>query len=252
MAASESRSRVLIVLHQAHSTSGRVGWLLKRMGVELDVRRPPLGDELPETLAEHDGVIVFGGPMSANEDSDWMNREIAWLEVPLRENKPFLGICLGAQMMARQLGARVFNHGCGYKEIGYFPIEPLPEADTICAAPWPRNVYHWHRDGFDVPAGARVLARGDSYFPTQAYQLGRALCLQFHPEVTYAMICRWTARHDHTTLGLQSAIMQRNGWFEHDRAVAEWISALLPEWLAGRLPGTAETGTGVERQLAVA
>jgi GMP synthase (glutamine-hydrolysing) len=103
------RPTVLMVLHQEHSTPGRVGAALKAMNVRLDIRRPSCGEPLPETLADHDGVVVFGGPMGANDTLDWVKAEIDWLETPLAEDKPMLGLCLGAQMLARALGARVFS-----------------------------------------------------------------------------------------------------------------------------------------------
>src|SRR5947208_2077151 len=106
---SGSAKRILVVLHQAHSTTGRVGRLLRDLGFALDARYPALGDALPATLAGYQGVVVFGGPMCANDDDEWLRREIDWLELPLREGKPFLGLCLGAQLMARQLGARVYS-----------------------------------------------------------------------------------------------------------------------------------------------
>ena len=101
---------VLIVLHQEMSTPGRVGHYLQARGISMDIRRPRLGDPLPETLAMHAGAVIFGGPMSANDPDDFIRTEIEWIKVPLREEKPFLGICLGAQMLARQLGATVAFH----------------------------------------------------------------------------------------------------------------------------------------------
>ena len=79
---------VLIVLHQETSSPGRVGQELIRMGFPLDIRRPPLGDALPGTLENHSGAVVFGGPMSANDEADHIRAETDWLAVPLRENKP--------------------------------------------------------------------------------------------------------------------------------------------------------------------
>ena len=81
-----------------------------RSAITLDIRRPRFGDPLPETLDGHAGAVIFGGPMSANDPDDYVRREIDWIAVPLREQRPFLGICLGAQMLARQLGARVAPH----------------------------------------------------------------------------------------------------------------------------------------------
>src|SRR5438045_7413017 len=87
---------VLMVLHQETSTPGRVGNALRALGYSLDIRRPRFGDSLPETLDRHAGAVIFGGPMSANDSDDYVRREIDWIEVPLREQRPFLGICLGA------------------------------------------------------------------------------------------------------------------------------------------------------------
>src|SRR3712207_9262089 len=105
-----SRAPILVILHQEHSTPGRVGRLLLERSYPLDIRRPRLGDPLPETLAAHAGAVIFGGPMSANDPDDFLKTEIDWIGVPLKENKPYLGLCLGAQMMAKHLGARVRPH----------------------------------------------------------------------------------------------------------------------------------------------
>ena len=103
-----NRDKILIVLHQEHSSPGRVGQLLQATGFRLDIRRPPLGDPLPETLAGHRGAVIFGGPMSANDEDDFVRAEIDWIGVPLREQKPYLGLCLGAQMMVPGTWTRHF------------------------------------------------------------------------------------------------------------------------------------------------
>jgi GMP synthase (glutamine-hydrolysing) len=237
------RKKVLLVLHQAHSTPGRIGAILTALGARLDIRRPSLGEPLPKTLAGHDGAMVFGGPMSANDDNDWMKREIDWLAVPLREEKPFVGICLGAQMLARCLGARVFSYPDRRGEVGYFPIHPLAAGDQLCPAPFPRSVYQWHFDGFDLPKGAELLATGGEDFPNQAYVYGRrALGLQFHPEVTYHMMCRWTTRgHERLSHpGAQPRDGHLGGWFQHDGMVADWLGEFLSMWLDGAAFGAAQ------------
>ncbi len=83
-----------------------------------------LAIRLPETLDGHAGAVIFGGPMSANDPDDFVRREIDWISVPLAEQRPFLGICLGAQMLAMQLGAQVAPHPEGRAQIGYYPIRP--------------------------------------------------------------------------------------------------------------------------------
>ena len=98
---------ILVLLHQEHSTPGRVGHMLEARGFPLDIRKPRFGDPLPETLTGHSGVAIFGGPQSANDAEEYVRREIDWLEVPLKEETPFFGICLGAQFLARKLGAEL-------------------------------------------------------------------------------------------------------------------------------------------------
>jgi GMP synthase (glutamine-hydrolysing) len=226
-------SQILAILHQEHSTPGRVGHALQHLGYRLDVRRPRLGDPLPETMAEHSGAIIFGGPMSANDEDEFIRREIDWIAVPLKENKPFLGICLGAQMCARQLGGRVFRHPEGQAEIGYYPIRPTQAGLAVVAA-WPERVYQWHREGFDLPSGGVLLAEGDT-FEVQAIRYRRAFALQFHPDVTHAMMHRWTTRGDER-LALPGA-RPRDTHFA-DRAVYDftaraWLNAFLERWLGG-------------------
>jgi GMP synthase (glutamine-hydrolysing) len=235
VASPEPSRRVLIVLHQEQSTPGRIGRLLRERGIALDIRRPRFGDPLPATLSDHLGAIVFGGPMSANDEEDYVRREIDWMGVPLAEGKPLLGICLGAQMLARHLGQRVYRHPEGRVEIGYHPIVPTGDAHALCGAPFPERVYHWHREGFDLPVGAELLASGE-HFEVQACRAGPAAYgLQFHPEVTYAMMCRWTTRaQDHgPEPGAHPRHAHLEGWFMHDACVARWLQAFLTCWLAG-------------------
>jgi GMP synthase (glutamine-hydrolysing) len=222
---------ILIILHQERSTPGRVGYALQQLGFVLDVRRPRFGDPLPATLGDHAGAIIFGGPMSANDDDDFIRREIGWIAIPLKEQKPFLGICLGAQMCARALGGRVFPHPQGQVEAGYYPIRPTA-AGLAVVDPWPEQVYQWHREGFDLPHGAELLAKGDM-FEVQAFRYGRGYALQFHPDVTHLMMYKWTTR-GHVRLQMPGA-KPRAAHFA-DRAVYDysaraWLNVFLERWI---------------------
>ena len=198
----KSRGKVLIVLHNAHSTAGRLGRLLRAQGFELDCRRPCFGDPRPDALWGY--------------------------AVPLREDKPFLGICLGAQMLARYLGQPVRPHPQGRVEVGYYPIHPTEHGHRICDCRFPNHVYQWHREGFDLPCGAILLARGQD-FEAQAFRYrDKAYGFQFHPEVTFATLCRWTMAEP----GARPRHHHIEGWFRHDGAVARWSGAFLRRWLA--------------------
>jgi GMP synthase (glutamine-hydrolysing) len=228
------RLPVLIVLHQETSTPGRVGNVLRALGHPLDIRRPRFGDALPETLSDHAGAVVFGGPMSANDPDEFIRKEIGWIAVPLREQRPFLGICLGAQMLAMQLGAKVAPHPQGRVQIGYYPIRPTAAGHSVCPG-WPAHVYHWHSEGFGLPHGSELLAEGDD-FPVQAMRSGSAFGFQFHPDVTNAMMHRWTTR-GHERLSLPGARMRRDHFTDralHDAAERAWLNSFLADWLRGQ------------------
>jgi GMP synthase (glutamine-hydrolysing) len=222
------RKPILIVLHQHHSSPGRIGYELTTLGHALDIRRPRFGDPLPETLAEHDGAIIFGGPMSANDPDDWIRREIDWIGVPLKENKPYLGVCLGAQMLARQLGARVARHEGAEVEIGYYDLTPT----CPTASAWPQRIYHWHGEGFEIPAGARRLATSNGPFPNQAMAIGRAVGVQFHPEITWSMVNRWTTTAARRLVepGAQPRDRQLADHLLYAPAVHGWLHTWLDTW----------------------
>ena len=223
---------ILIILHQETSSSGRVGRLLSQRGYPLDIRKPRFGDRLPDTMEHHAGAVVFGGPMSANDTEDYVTVETDWISVPLAEGRPFFGICLGAQMLARNLGARVSEHPHELVEIGYYDLHATEAGRDVMH--WPETVYQWHREGFDLPAGAVHLARSDA-FENQAFQYGpAAFGVQFHSELTLAMMYRWTV-HGAPRFSLKGAQNRRQhfaGRMLHDDRVHSWLDEFLDVWLA--------------------
>ena len=130
---------ILAVRHGEQSTPGRLRQLLAERGYSLDIRRPCFGDPLPDTLDQHAAAIVFGGSMGANDPDAFIRREIDWIGVPLKEGKPFLGICLGAQMFARHLGHRVYRHPQDRVEVGYYAIEPTAEGHALAGTKFPNR-----------------------------------------------------------------------------------------------------------------
>src|SRR5258705_1637638 len=223
---------VLIILHQPHSNPGHVGQWLVKHGHALDVRRPRFGCTLPETLEHHAGAVIFGGPMSANDPDEFIGRETEWIGLTLREKKPFLGICLGAQMLARHLGARAYEHREKRVEIGYFDIKSTENAGRFGGVPG--RVYQWHREGFDLAQGSVALAVADGHFENQAFACGSAVGLQFHPEITYAMVNRWTGVSSHrlTEPRAQTRGSQMADHIAHGPGVRRWLDSFMPRWLA--------------------
>ncbi|MEO1265283.1 MAG: glutamine amidotransferase [Pseudomonadota bacterium] len=224
---------VLLILHQKHSTPGHIGNVLRAQGHVLDIRRPRFGDPLPATLSGHDGAVIFGGPMSANDPDDYIKREIDWINVALEERAPFLGVCLGGQMLAKTLGGDVSLNAAAHVEIGYHDI--APHAQVFDEGDWPERVYQWHNEGFSVPDGAEPLARGGNAFPNQAFRVGpTAVGIQFHPEITYAMVARWSGHNPEKLLqaGAQERSAQMRDHIANAPKVLGWLDRFLSAWVA--------------------
>jgi GMP synthase (glutamine-hydrolysing) len=227
-----SPGKILIVLHQETSSPGKLGQMLTAKGLSTDIRRPRFGDPLPETMAAHAGAIIFGGPQSANDTDDFVRQEIDWIGVPLKEGAPFLGICLGAQMLVKHLGGTVSPHCEGCAEVGFYNLYATEAGCRLLE--WPAKVYQWHREGFDLPAGTSLLARGD-IFENQAFAFAdTAFGVQFHGELTYAMACRWTVRgaHRFELPKAQPRAEHMAGWYRYDPAIRSWLWNFLDVWLA--------------------
>lgn len=199
----------------------------------LDIRCPSNHEELPATMEEHDAVAIFGGPMSANDDHTlpFIRTELNWIPTALNAGKPLLGICLGAQLLARVLGATVAPHSADMTEIGYFPIVPTPSGQEYFNGPL--NIYHWNREGFELPQGSVLLAAGAT-FSQQAFRYNEtAYGLQFHPEVTGAMVDKWTTlgAEQLTLPGAQSRDEQLQRHIFNDQAVEDWLKGFVDVWL---------------------
>ncbi|MGF1496859.1 MAG: gamma-glutamyl-gamma-aminobutyrate hydrolase family protein [Elainellaceae cyanobacterium] len=221
------------MVHQAQSNPGLVGQILEEKGYVLDIRCPAMGDRLPSTMEPYAATVVFGGPMSANDQDTlpFIKTELDWLPQVLEAQTPFLGICLGAQLLARSLGGTVKPHIHRQVEIGYFPLEATPEGQSLLTSL--SHVYHWHREGFDLPTDAVLLATGDA-FPNQAFRYGpSAYGFQFHPEITAELITRWTteAADQLTQPGAQSQQMQFEQHHQHGSIVKTWLQRFLDQWL---------------------
>lgn len=226
---------MLLIMHRQESEPGAIGQWLRLRGVPWDVRRPRFGDTLPATLEGHSGAILFGGPMSANDPDTYIKTEIDWLKVPLREEKPFLGVCLGAQMLSKHLGGTVYCRDDGRVEVGYEALTPNRAGFEL--GPWPSHVYHWHGEGFTLPGGAEILA-GSQTFENQAFRVGKnAFGFQFHPEVTLAIIRRWTtlAARRLNQPGAQAPAEHVRGHEKYGAEFRSWTFGFLDRWFLGKL-----------------
>lgn len=182
------------VLQQApHESLGSLESHFRAAGVAC--RNVPLY-QTPEPAWDWNQVaalVVLGGHMNVDEVAEYpfLQQEVDWIREALQRNVPVLGICLGAQLLAKSLGARVYANPV--KEIGWYDIEVLAAADDpmFGGLKGPHTVFQWHGDTFDLPAGAVQLARS-ALCEQQAFRCGAtAFGLQFHLEVTAPMVEQW-------------------------------------------------------------
>jgi GMP synthase (glutamine-hydrolysing) len=227
--------RALAFRHVLFEGPGLIEDALQARGVAFDycdLFQP--GAALPDIHA-YDGLIFMGGPMSANDNLPFLAREMRLIEAAAVRGQPVLGICLGSQLIAKAMGARVYRNS--EKEIGWFEIE-LTEAgrrDRILRSLAPsETVFHWHSDTFDLPPGAEWLARS-ARTPHQAFRLAPSVYgLQFHLEVTPAMIVDWS-REDQNRGDMEAVGAPLDPWLNHARCrnaaftvFGEWCGMLVP------------------------
>lgn len=178
--------RALCMQHVPFEGPGAFAPLLAKRGYALETRLVP-AEGLPAEPG--DFLLVMGGPMSVNDPEAWIREEIEFIKLAVQAGRPVLGVCLGAQLLARALGAKV-RPGPGV-EIGMTPVRLTEEGrrdPAFGALPPAVEVFQWHGEGFDLPAGAVSLAASD-LFPYQAFRFGaRAYGLLFHLEMERAGI----------------------------------------------------------------
>ena len=177
--------RVHVFQHVSFEGLGALEPALRNRKCAIATTRFFAHESLPAP-ADVDFLVAMGGPMSVNDEAafPWLAPEKEFIRRHVAAGKPYLGVCLGAQLLANALGARVFpNRG---KEIGWFPVEGLPVRDpAVFRFPATAEVFHWHGETFDLPSGAVQLARSRAC-ENQAFQIGSAIGLQFHLETTSA------------------------------------------------------------------
>ncbi len=189
---------VVAVRHVHFEDLGSLGPVLEQAGYRIRYVDACVDDIGALDPATPDLLVVLGGPIGAYEDDLYptLKGELRLLEKRLAVRRPTLGICLGAQLMARALGARVYP--TGGKEIGWAPITLTPEGRESAFRYLGRDdmaVLHWHGDTFDLPQGATLLA-STAFSRNQAYSWGgNALAFQFHPEATAERLEQWFIGH---------------------------------------------------------
>ncbi len=185
--------KALVTMHHPDEGPGTLGRFLQGEGVELEVIRLYEGHRLPDSSEGYDLVVSMGGPMGAFDDETypWLGAEAGLLAEAAGAGKVVVGVCLGAQLLARALGGQVVKSP--EKEIGWGEVELTDDglSDPLFSGlPRVLKVFQWHEDMARPPATARILATNTAC-PVQAFVQGRAYGLQFHVEVDRDIVASW-------------------------------------------------------------
>ena len=201
--------RALVLQHIAVEGPGRLGPFLEQRGWELDTRALYAEDGLPAAPQDYHAIIIMGGPMGVYDEAAYafLRQEHVFLQRAITQQVPLLGICLGSQLLAKALGARVYPNAC--KEIGWYTVDltPAGRSDVLFqGAPASLPVFQWHGDAFELPAGAVALASSPQC-THQAFRYGeRVYGLLFHLELVPAMIHSWLATFQEELASVQAYI----------------------------------------------
>jgi GMP synthase (glutamine-hydrolysing) len=180
----EVKQRIVLVIHDDGPREDRASRFLVARGHAVEWTCPAQGGGLPEPGGAFDAAIVYGGLDSVNawKEKAYLSAELEWIGRWIAAGKPYLGLCLGGQLLAHSLDGRVARHADGLHEHGFCEVRPTAAGrETL---PGPLHVYQAHYEGFDLPRGAELLMTGETY-ANQGFRYGaNAYGLQFHPEVT--------------------------------------------------------------------
>src|SRR5262249_9714809 len=209
--------RALVLQHVAVEGPGTLAPYLETRGWTLETIALYAGSHLPEDARGCQAVIVMGGPMGVYDEAEYpfLRDEQHFLRRAIAQNVPLLGICLGSQILAKALGARVYRNA--QKEIGWYTVDltPVGAADPLFAGlASPVPVFQWHGDAFDLPIGAVPLA-SSPLCAHQAFRYGdRVYGLLFHLELTPTIIHTWIET-------FQDELLSLRGTIDPERIVAE-------------------------------
>lgn len=230
---------VLVLQHLNIDGPAYLGTWLRGAGAAFEVRNTDAGHDYPQTIDGYGALAVLGGEMSANDDLPSLRRAEALIRDAMRHGRPVIGHCLGGQLMARALGARITESPA--PEIGWQAISVNDNAAALdwFGAPREAQVFQWHHEAFGLPTGAQALA-ASAACPNQAFSIGPHLAMQFHVELDADKLEQWSRSSDAQFLRLQSTCTSvQSGPAMREQAAAglraqQGLAArLYRRWLSG-------------------
>jgi GMP synthase-like glutamine amidotransferase len=225
---------VYIFRHIACEGPGYFGEVLNRRKIPSRLIAIDRGDDVPKDIAGMSGLVFMGGPMSVNDDLPWLKDELNLIHQARQTGLPVLGHCLGAQLIAKALGAVVYRNTV--KEIGWHDVRQSGESSPwLAGLPHSFEGFHWHGETFDLPEGAVHLMQS-AHCRHQAFVRDRMLALQFHVEMTADMVKEWAALYrqelTHPSASVQSHDAMLSALDARIKRLQAVADAIYDRWLA--------------------
>lgn len=223
----------LIVIEHWHLAEPDFGRQhLAARGHDVRVVEPWRGEVLPELTGEEAGVMLMGGPQYVThlDEAPYLRDELRFAEQAMEKGVKLVGVCLGSQMIAHMLGARVDFHPEDHSTFGFYDLHPTEAGRAYF--PDGMKVLAGNSQGWEMPSGVTPLAHGE-VFPNQAFQAGETtIALQFHPEVTRPILDQW--QDEFASMlgkpGTHSIGEQDAAFTAHDAALKAWYADFLDSW----------------------
>ncbi len=186
---------IFIFRHVASEGAGYFGDFLKRHQIPFRIILLDEGEAVPESLIETSALVLMGGPMSVNDDINWIEPELNLIRQAVKHDMPVLGHCLGGQLISKALGGSIGTNPV--KELGWLAVEKQHNSaaqDWLAELPDQFTTFHWHGETFTIPEGATNIL-SSQYCPNQAFVMGNTLAMQCHVEMTPNMVIDWATMH---------------------------------------------------------
>ena len=184
-----------IFRHSASEGAGYLSAFLSGHNIPFRIIKLDEGEAVPGSLAEASALVFMGGPMSVNDEIDWIAPELALIRQAVASNMPVLGHCLGGQLISKALGGSISVNPV--KELGWLPVHKLDNHqanDWLNELPDSFTAFHWHGETFTIPQRATKIITSQ-HCTNQAFVIGNTLAMQCHVEMTADMVSHWANIH---------------------------------------------------------